>query len=426
MFGIPENVLITIISIAIGIIFVLGVPIFLCMSTWVILVSPVLHFTLENVGMTSYQGISGYALLALPMFILTGDLIGAGGIAQKLATLARRVLAPVGGGLAMATIAACAAFAAISGSNAATVATIGRIMMPELESQGYDKTFSAATIAAGGIVGILIPPSILMIIYGYSTNISVLDLFKAGILPGLLVTFALIGASRLWSYRYKWGSPKPFQINKVLVGIWDAKFGLIAVLLLFYVIYGGVCSPTEASGIVAFYCLLVGVLVVRQIKVKQIPATFLESGHVIGMIAPIVAISVVLQQVFSIMGLQAMASAFIFSFKNYYVMLGAMMLFVVVGGMIMESIPICIILSPIFAPIAVSMGINPIHFAMIFIVGLSIGFITPPFGINLFVSEAITGIPYLNLLRWIPPYLILTVIAWIIVMLFPWLSLVFV
>ncbi len=171
-------------------------PIFLCVAFWATLASIAIDFTIMNIGITSYQGISSYALLAMPLFILTGDLIGAGGIAKKLSMMARRVLAPLRGGLAMAAVATCSLFSAISGSNSATVATIGRIMIPELKDQGYNDEFAATTVAAGGIVGILIPPSILMIVYGFTVNLSVLDLFKAGIIPGLLVSVALMAAAR--------------------------------------------------------------------------------------------------------------------------------------------------------------------------------------------------------------------------------------
>ena len=263
MFGIPENVAIWIITVITGIFFIVGVPIFLCVAFWATLASIAIHFTIQNIGITSYQGISSYALLAMPLFILTGDLIGAGGIAKKLSIMARRVLAPLRGGLAMASIATCSLFAAISGSNSATVATIGRILIPELKDQGYSEEFSAATVAAGGIVGILIPPSILMIVYAFTVNLSVLDLFKAGILPGILVSLALIAGARYWCRKYDWGRPEPFVFKKVLLATWDAKLGIGAVVLILGIIYGGIASPTEASGIAAAYCLIAGVLLTR-------------------------------------------------------------------------------------------------------------------------------------------------------------------
>lgn len=426
MFGIPEDVAIWIISIITGFFFIFGVPIFLCVAFWATLASIAIDFTIMNIGITSYQGISSYALLAMPLFILTGDLIGAGGIAKKLSMMARRVLAPLRGGLAMASVATCSLFSAISGSNSATVATIGRIMIPELKDQGYNDEFSATTVAAGGIVGILIPPSILMIVYGFTVNLSVLDLFKAGIIPGILVSIALMVAARFWCRKYDWGRPEPLIMKEVLRSTWDAKLGIAAVALILIIVYGGISSPTEASGIAAAYCLVAGTLLTREIKLKDVPAVFLSSGRVNGLLAPVVSISIVLQQVFSILGVHDVVSNFVHSFGSYYVMLGAMMVSIVLAGAIMESISVCIILAPILAPIAVSIGMDPVHWGIVFIVGLSIGFITPPFGLDLFVASGITGIPYDKLIKWVPPYLLFVLIAWITIMLIPWLSLVFV
>jgi len=426
MLGIPDNIAIWIITTITGLLFIVGVPIFLCVAFWATLASIVVDFTIQNIGITSYQGISSYALLAMPLFILTGDLIGAGGIARKLSMLARRVLAPLRGGLSMAAVATCSLFSAISGSNSATVATIGRIMIPELKSQGYNAEFATTTVAAGGIVGILIPPSILMIVYGFTVNVSVLDLFKAGIIPGLLVSAALMGAARFWCQKYDWGRPEPFEIKKVIRATWDANLGIIAVALILVIVYGGIASPTEASGIAAAYCLIAGTLLTRQIKLKDIPGVFLSSGRVNGLLAPVVSVSIVLQQVFSVLGVHDAVSNFVLSFGNLYVMIGAMMFSIIVAGAIMESISVCIILAPILAPIAVSIGMDPVHWGVVFIVGLSIGFITPPFGLDLFVASGITGIPYGNLIKWVPPFLAFVFVAWIIIVIFPWLSLIFV
>lgn len=426
MFGIPQDVTIWIITIITGIFFIVGVPIFLCVAFWATLASIAIDFTIQNIGITSYQGISSYALLAMPLFILTGDLIGAGGIAKKLSFMARRVLAPLRGGLALASIATCSLFAAISGSNSATVATIGRIMIPELKDQGYRADFAAATVAAGGIVGILIPPSILMIVYAFTVNLSVLDLFKAGILPGTLVSIALMAGARYWCHKYDWGRPEPIIMKEVFRATWDAKLGIIAVILILVIIYGGISSPTEASGIAAAYCLVAGVLLTREIKLKDIPTIFLSSGRVNGLLAPVVSVSIVLQQVFSILGVQDAVSQYIHTFGSKFVIMGLMMLSIILAGAIMESISVCIILAPILAPIAVSIGMDPIHWGAAFIVGLSIGFITPPFGLDLFVASGITGIPYDMLIKWVPPYILFVLIAWVIIMMVPWLSLVFV
>jgi C4-dicarboxylate transporter, DctM subunit len=419
MFGIPENISIWIITGLTATLFVTGAPIFLCIAFWAVMASIVLDFTLSNIGATSYTGLSSYALLAMPLFILTGDLIGAGGIASKLANLFTRLTAPFRGGLAIASIFTCSAFAAISGSNSATVATIGRIMIPELKEQGYHPEFASTAVAAGGIVGILIPPSILMIVYGFTVNVSVLDLFVGGIGPGLLVSMALATAAVYWSRKFDWGKPQPFSGKAVALGVWDAKLGLGAVFIILFIIYGGISSPTEASAIAAFYCLIAGTLLARQLKIKDVPSVFLSSGRVNGLLAPVIAISIVLQQVFSILGVQAAVADFVLGFGSTVLIMLAMMLMIVLFGSIMESISVTIVLAPILAPIAAQLGFDPIHFGLIFVVGLSLGFVTPPFGLDLFVVSGITGIPYGDLLKWLPPFLICILIAWLLVAFVP-------
>ena len=423
MFGLDQGTMIWIITIVIFALFALGTPIFLCAAYWVLLVSLVIDFTIENIGITCYQGISSYALLAMPLFILTGDLIGAGGIAAKLADFARLLLIRIRGGIALATIFCCSIFAAISGSNSATVATIGRIMIPEMNKQGYHREFATANAAAGGIVGILIPPSILMIVYGFSTNVSVLDLFKAGWLPGIVLSSSLACGALYWSRKYKWGEIEQFSLKKTAVAFSKANLGLGAVALILIIIYGGIASPTEAAGVVAAYCLLAGVFLQRGLKIKDIPKVFMTSGRVNGMLAPVIAVSIVLQQVFSIIGLHKSIGSFILGFGSPILVIGSMMFVITVAGMLMESISITIIMAPVMAPIALAMGFHPVHFGIVFIVGLCIGFITPPFGLDLFVASGITGIPYGRLIKWLPPYLICNFIAWIIIAAVPWLSL---
>ena len=241
-----------------------------------------------------------------------------------------------------------------------------------------------------------------------------------------MVSVALMAAARYWCLKYDWGKPEPFILKEVIRSTWEANLGIGAVALILGIIYGGIASPTEASGIAAAYCLIAGVVLTRAIKFKDIPSVFLSSGRINGLLAPVVAISIVLQQVFSILGVNEVVYNFVHSFGNYWLMLGAMCLSIVLAGAIMESISVCLILAPILAPIAASMGMNPVHFGVVFVVGLSIGFITPPFGLNLFVASGITGIPYDNLIKWVPPFLFFVLVAWIIVMVIPWLSLVFV
>ena len=442
-----ETLWISLISIGVTVLFVLGVPIFLIIGYWVVGVSLVINFTLANIGVTLYEGLNFFGLLALPLFILTGDLINKAGIAKRLSDFAYSVLGWLRGGLAMASLGACGLFAAISGSNSATTATIGSIMYPEMLENGYDKNFAAATVASGGTVGIIIPPSIIFIVYGFLMNLSISDLFVGGLLPGLLMVIAMQFACWYLSRKNKWGkliSIDPVRIIRTAFGAW---LGFFAILLVIWGIYSGKFSPTEAAGVTAGFCLIVGLVVyplysmlgeetpdestgtkvmrmltVPGFTVKDLPEVILRSGQITGLLAPLIAVSVVMQQILSLMGARDFITEFITAFGGYYAVLGVCMLLVLLAGTILESLPNTIILAPILAPIAHSIGVDPIHFAVIFLVGDAIGFITPPYGLNLYVASGITGIPYLRLLKYTVPYLVSLLVVWLVIAALPELS----
>lgn len=450
-----ENTLVTLISLGVTVLFVLGVPIFLVIGFWVIGVSLVIDFTLANIGVTLYEGLNFFGLLALPLFILTGDLIKGGGIAKRLSDFAYSCLGWLRGGLAMASLGACGLFAAISGSNSATTATIGSIMHPEMTKGGYDTNFAAATVAAGGTVGIIIPPSIIFIVYGFLLNLSISDLFVGGLLPGMLMVVAMQVACWVVCQINGWGhliSINPMRILKTGIGAW---LGFGAILLVIWGIYSGKFSPTEAAGVTAGFCAIVGVLfyplyrlvhkgdvaetrekaeeysddtgflervIIPGFHIKELPDLIMRSGQITGLLAPLIAVSVVMQQILSLLGAKAFVTEALGALGGYYAILFACMGLVLLAGTILESLPNTIILAPILAPIAAQTGVDPIHFAVIFLVGDAIGFITPPYGLNLYVASGITGIPYFRLLKYTLPYLLSLLVIWLVIALVPELS----
>ncbi len=435
---------ITLLSLAVTGLFVLGVPIFLVIGFWVIGASLVIDFTLANLGVTLYEGLNFYGLLAMPLFVLTGDLIKGSGIAGRLSEFAYSVLGWLRGGLAMASLGASGLFAAISGSNSATTATIGSIMYPEMVKGGYDANFAAATVAAGGTVGIIIPPSIIFIVYGFLLNLSVSDLFLGGILPGILMVGAMQFACWLVCQLNGWGhliSVDPLRIALAALAAWP---GFAAILLVIWGIYSGVFSPTEAAGITVGFCLITGLafyplhqmlkrdgtadrghaagLVIEGFSPSALPDLIMRSGTIIGMLVPLVAVSVVMQQILTLLGANAFVTELMSALGGYYAILFACMALVLIAGTFLESLPNTIILAPILAPIAVGIGVDPIHFAVIFLVGDAIGFITPPYGLNLYVASGITGIPYFRLVKYTLPYLAALIAAWLVIALMPELS----
>lgn len=420
-----DGLLITLLSLGVSILFILGVPIFLVIGLWVVGVSCIIDFTLANIGVTLFEGLNFYGLLAMPLFILTGDLIREAGIAKRLSDFAYSFLGWLRGGLAMASLGACGLFAAISGSNAATTATIGSIMYPEMVESGYDKRFAAATLAAGGTVGIIIPPSIIFIVYGFLMNLSVSDLFIGGMLPGFIMVVFMLLACFLVARHKNWGHLIKFEGRKVGRAGLRAYLGFLAIFIILFGIYSGIFSPTEAAGITVGFCLLSGLFVTRKITFRNIPAVVFRSGQITGMLAPLIAVSVVMQQVLSLLGAKDFITEILVNIGGYYSVLFLCMAMVLAAGTFLESLPNTIILAPILAPIAQSVGVDPIHFAVIFLVGDAIGFITPPYGLNLYVASGITGISYIRLLRYTWPYFIALMLAWLIIALWPTLTNVF-
>ena len=410
-----NGTLITLISIGVTVLFVLGVPIFLVIGFWVVGCSLVIDFTLANIGVTLFEGLSFFGLLALPLFILTGDLINAAGIAKRMSDFAYSILGWMRGGLGMATIGACGMFAAISGSNAGTTATIGSIMQPEMAKNGYDERFAAATAAAGGTVGIIIPPSIIFIVYGFLLDLPISDLFIGGMLPGILMVFAMMTACYVVCKKNNWGHLIRFEPKKIAKAGVRAYLGFIAIFTVIYGIYSGSFSPTEAAGVTVGFCLIAGVLITRQIKISKLPEILMRSGQITGMLAPLIAVSVVMQQILSLLGAGEVVNGWMAHLGNPTLVLLACMFLVLAAGTVLESLPNTIILAPILAPIAYTAGVDPIHFAVIFLVGDAIGFITPPYGLNLYVASGMTGIPYFTIVRFVLPYLFSLMAAWMII-----------
>ncbi|MCF2869558.1 TRAP transporter large permease [Octadecabacter sp. G9-8] len=442
------STLVTLISVGVTVLFMLGVPVFLVIAYWVLGTSMALGQPLVNIG-TALSDVftDGFALLAMPLFILTGDLINRAGIARRLSDFAYACLGWLRGGLAMAAIGASGLFAAISGSNSATTATIGSMLHPEMVKGGYDPRFSAATAAAGGTVGIIIPPSIIFIVYGFIMNLSINDLFIAGIVPGAMMVLAMIITAFVVSTINGWGyliKLDPVRVLKTALGGW---LGFFAIGLVLWGIYTGKFSPTEAAGVTVGFCVIVGficlpiykmmnideerdinergfseMVVVRGFGPLELPSITMRSAQITGILAPLIAISVVMQQNLSSLGAKEVIETFLIGMGGYYPVLLTAMAIVFVAGMVLESLPVTIILAPILAPIAASVGVDPIQFAVVFLVGASIGFITPPYGLNLYVASGVTGVPYFRLLRYSTMYLFSLIAVWFMVALFPSIS----
>ncbi|WP_096186878.1 TRAP transporter large permease [Evansella halocellulosilytica] len=362
-----------------------------------------------------------FPLMAVPMFILAGEIMTKGGISRRLFNLANVMVGGVTGGFAIAAVVTCMFFAAISGSSPATVAAIGAIMIPEMVRQGYDKKFATATVAASGSIGVIIPPSIPMIIYGVSSSTSIGNMFIAGIVPGVLIGVLLMVWAYIYSKRkgYK-GRDEKVSIKDWGLAIWDGKWAIIIPFIILGGIYGGFTTPTEAAVIAVVLALFIGMVLYRELKIKDLIPVFRNAALTTATVLIIVGIASAFGRLLMIEQIPNQIATAITSISGSMVVtLLLINILLLVVGMFMETVAAIIILTPILMPIALHLGIDPVHFGMIMVVNLAIGFITPPLGVNLFVGSGISGVSILSLSRSIFPFLIAMLISLLIITYIP-------
>ncbi|HZG85930.1 TRAP transporter large permease [Paenibacillus sp.] len=369
--------------------------------------------------------VDSYPLLAVPLFILAGDLMYSGGLSKRIISFADSLVGHFKAGLAHVNVLASTFFAAISGSSPATVAAIGTNMIPEMEKRNYSKEYSTSLTAASGMIGVLIPPSIPFIMYGISAEQSVSVLFIAGIVPGLL--FAA-GFSFVAYLLYRKASIKAdsqaFSLANVGKTLKQAVWALLAPFIILGGIYGGVMSPTEAAAVAVFYSLFVGVVVYRNLKVKDIFKVFVKSSLTSATVLALVAFASTFGRLLTLEQVPAQIAGFLTSFTdNPIVLLLVINIFLLFVGMFMETVASIIILTPILLPVVVQMGVDPILFGVILTVNLAIGFCTPPLGVNLFVASGISGLSIERISKAIIPYFIVMIILLLLVTYIPVISL---
>ena len=407
------------------VLFLLGTPILLVLGVWVAAVHYfVTDYPLINIAIGSVDAVKSFVFLAVPLFVASGDLLTEGGVSRKLVAFARAVVRVVPGATASSAMFACGLFSAVSGSNAATTATIGRVLAPEMTRIGIAPGLAASLIASGGTVGIIIPPSVLFIVYGVTMNVSSVELFVAGIIPGLLLVCLLLACAGLLTRHQEpalgWRAIQPREVLHTAKAAW---IGFGAMALIFFGLYFGVFSPTEAGAIVALYCMATGVLVTRELGLSQIRTIFIRSASVCGMLVPLAVFSVLFQQMTAILGLPELLQGGLESLGVTYgatLTILVMMLIILAVGAITESIAVVLILGPILGPVAIQLGVDPIHWGVVFVLGTSIGFVTPPYGLNIFVACGVCNVSYEDVVKqiWKPVVALLTV--WLLVTFLPW------
>lgn len=375
-----------------------------------------------------FESLDSFALMALPLYVLAGRLMQHGGIASRLVDLAKALVSWVRGGLAAAVVLTSMLFATISGSSAATAAAIGSMLIPEMEKQRYPRPFAAATTASSGELGVIIPPSGAMIIYGVITGVSISDLFIAGFLPGLMIGLTLIAGAIAMSAFKGYGERAPLQFKPYAIEIWKglrrAALSLLMPVIILGGIFGGVFTATEAAVVAVFYALFIGLFVYRELSLRELPKVFAQSAVTSSVVMIIVAFASMFGFALHLLQAPQKIGMLLSTLTtDPLVFLLLVNLFLLVVGMFMETFAAIIILGPILAPIATSYGIHPVHFGMVMIVNLAIGMVTPPVGVNLFIACGIARVSMEQLMRPLAIFLMILFVNLMIITYVPGISL---
>ena len=349
---------------------------------------------LETFTQSSVMGANSFALMAVPFFMLCGSLMTTGGVARRIVTFVNTLLGAVTGGLAIVTTVACMFFGAISGSAVATTSAIGSFMIPEMHKKGYDDGFSGAIAAAAGSVGVIIPPSVPFVIYGVVAGCSISDLFKAGIIPGILMGFALIVVCYVSSKKRRYsGTERAATAKEVLVAFKDAFWALLMPVIILGGIYSGVFTATEAAVVAVVYCIIISVFVYKEMNWKQVWEAFMSVVEINGVTLFMMGFTAMFASFLTLENIPGAIAEFILSISsNKIIILMVINIFLLLVGCVIDNIPATIIFAPILLPVVTKLGMSSVTFGVMLTMNLAIGFVTPPYGICLFMVSAISDI----------------------------------
>lgn len=401
----------------------LGVPIVFALA-----IAPMVNFILleqeiflKMIVQRTFAGINQFPLMAIPFFILAGELMNRGGITQSLVTFANALVGHLRGGLAHVNIVTSMLFAGISGSAVADTSGVGSIMIPAMERDGYSRKFAAAVTAASSVIGPIIPPSIIMVVYAFMMNVSVAGLFAAGVVPGLMVGFLLMTVTAIIARRRNY--PKASRRasgGELFKSGREAALPLLTPVIILGGIIGGVFTPTEAASIAAAYALILSVFVLRTLKPHELPQIFLKAAVASGAILLVVGTATAFAWVATLSQIPTKLSALLFSIsEDPYLLLFLINILLLIVGMFLDAGPAILILGPILAPTMIELGVHPLHFAIIMCVNLTVGLATPPMGLILFVASSLTRLSVEVIALEMLPFLLVEIAVIFLITYFP-------
>lgn len=401
--------------------FLIGVPIGICLLLPIfVLIAYNSITTPQFIASIMYTGVATYTMIALPFFILAGNLMNAGGLSKRLVKIADSLVGRITGSLGMVAVIACMFFGAVSGSAPATVAAIGSIMLPEMVMAGYNKYYAVALITVAGSLGVIVPPSFPMVVYGVTMNVSIGDLFMAGIGPALLVGFILILINYIYCKKHHIVGTKKFHLKDLVLSIKDGWPALMMPIIILGGIYGGVFTVTEASVVACVFSLLIGWFYYKELSMGETFQQLMGTSTFVGGTLLTLAQAAALGQIFAYMGItRSITRFFTNNIDSKLVVMILVFLILFVAGMFVQTTPMIVILGPILLNVLQPYGIDSIQFGIIMILALSIAFCTPPLATNLFVSSSMTGIPMEKIVKPMVPFMVGLAAALFAVAFFP-------
>ncbi len=414
---------VTILFASLALLLILNVPVGIALgfSAMMAIIASSTSLTLISLIQSLVTSCDSFPILAIPMFILAGDLMSAGGVSSRILNVCNVFFGRVTGGLAIVTVLVCMFFAAVSGSGPATVAAVGTMVIPTMLRQGYSKQFVLALVATAGSIGVIIPPSIPMVIFGVATGTSVTQLFMGGFIPGIMIGLTLIAYCYYHCKKRNIGGngEKPTK-KQALHAIYDAKWALINPIIILGGIYAGIFTPTEAASVAAIYAFVCGFFFHRELSIIKFLKAVATSCSTTATTMVILGCASAFTKIIMVEQIPALiTNGFLSLTSNGVVLLILINILLLIVGCFMDTTPAILVLAPILMPIAKTIGLDPVHFGLIMVVNLAMGFTTPPLGINLFVASRISNSPMEVILKGIVPFLIIMIINLLIISFIP-------
>ncbi len=382
------------------------------------------HISPIEVSSMLFEKIDAYSLMAIPMFILAGNLLSKGSASKRIIDFAKSAVGHLPGGLPISAIFASIIFAAVSGSSPATVVAIGSIMFGAIQEAGYPKRYAVGTVATSGSLGILIPPSIVMIVYGVTAEQSIGKLFMAGVIPGFLLGGMLIAVTYIGAKRLGFKKTKPAPFKERMKKFKDASWALMTIVIVIGGIYGGIFTPTEAAAVAAVWAFFVSWIIYKDVKLKDFYPVILESAKTAAMIMFVIANAMLFAHFLTLENVpQHITQALVSAHVGKIMFLLLINILLIIAGSFMEPSAIIMILVPLLLPVATALGINPIHLGIIITVNMEIGMVSPPVGLNLFVTSGITGFNIKDVVIYTLPWTAVLLLGLILITYIPAISL---